>query len=73
MLSEISEHLLYISSNICHSRGSFLSLHRIKTYLRNSTGHCGLSILFMLYVHTSKMDTLDLVTEFVSVNSQRMC
>ena len=51
---------------------SFSSLPRIKTYLRNSMSHCRLNNLFLLYVHSSKTDTLDLETvakEFVSMNT----
>ena len=77
MLSEIDKALkIYFTFPVTSATAerSFSSLRRIKTYLRNSMGHCRLNNLFMLYVHTSKTDTLDLVTvakEFVSVNSRR--
>ena len=53
---------------------SFSSLQRIKTYLRSSMSHCRLNNLFLLYIHSSKTDMLDLETvtqEFVSVNTRR--
>ena len=51
---------------------SFYTLRRIKTFLRSSMTQCRLNYLFMLYVHTSKADALDLVSvarDFVSRNA----
>ena len=54
---------------------SFLSLQRIRTFLRSSMSDCRLNNLFLLHVHTSRTDALDLsvvAKKFVSVNSRRM-
>ena len=77
MLSEIDKVLkIYFTFPVTSATAerSFSSLRGVKTYLRNSMSHCRLNNLFMLYVHSSKTDTLDLVTvakQFVSVNSRR--
>ena len=54
---------------------SFSSLHRIKTYLRSSMSAQRLNNLFILYVHKTLTDSLDLqlvAKEFVSANTRRM-
>lgn len=54
---------------------TFSSLRRIKTFLRSTMSHCRLNNLFLLYIHTSRTDLLDLsaiAKEFVSVNSRRL-
>ena len=77
MLGEIDKVLkIYFTFPVTSATAerSFSSLRRIKTFLRNSMSHCRLNNLFMLYVHSSKTDMLDLVSvakEFVSVNSRR--
>ncbi len=54
---------------------SFSSLRRIKTFLRNTMTHQRLNNLFLLYVHSERTDTLDLIAiakEFVATNNRRM-
>ena len=54
---------------------AFSSLRRIKTYLRSSMTVQRLNNLFMLYVHKTLTDSLDLESvakEFVSTNTRRM-
>ena len=54
---------------------SFSSLRRVKTFLRSSMTQQLLNNLFMLYVHTTYTDSLDLhsvAEEFVSVNTRRL-
>lgn len=78
MLSEIEKVLkIYFTFPVTSatSERSFSSLQRIKTYLRNSMTHSWLNNLFLLHVHQTKTDQLDLVTiakEFVNVNSRRL-
>ena len=77
MLSEIDKVLkIYFAFPVTSATAerSFSYLRRIKTYLRNSMSQCRLNNLFILYVHSSKTDTLDLESvarAFVSVNSRR--
>ena len=57
------------------AKRSFSSLRRIKTFLRGTMTECRLNNLFLLYVHKSMTDALDLsqiAKDFVSVNSRRM-
>ena len=54
---------------------AFSSLRRIKTYVRSSMTAQRLNNLFMLYVHKTLTDSLDLESvakEFVSTNTRRM-
>lgn len=54
---------------------SFSSLRRLKTYLRSRMSDCRLNNLFLMYVHSSRTDALDLneiAREFISINSKRM-
>lgn len=54
---------------------SFSSLRRIKTFLRSSMTAQRLNNLFLLYVHKSFTDSLDLeaiARDFVSVNTRRI-
>ena len=54
---------------------SFSSLHRIKTFLRSTMTHQCLNNLMMLYIHTARTDSLDLVSaarEFVLANIRRL-
>ena len=75
MLCEIDKILkIYLTYSVTSatSKRSFSSL---KTYLRNSMSHSRLNNLFLLYVHSSRTDVLDLVTvarEFTSSNSRRL-
>ena len=55
------------------SERSFSSVWRIKTFLRSSMTRVQLNKFFMLYVHNSVTDKLDLVhvaNQFVSANSR---
>ena len=57
------------------AKRSFSSLRRLKTFPRSQATDCRLNNLFLLYVHTSRTDELDLkeiAKEFVCVNSRRM-
>lgn len=77
MLSEIDKVLkLYFTFPVTSATAerSFSSLRRIKTFLRNSMTQCRLNNLFILYVHTSRTDELNLTeiaSDFVHVNSRR--
>ena len=78
MLTEIHKLLaLYFTFLVTTSTaesGSFSSLRRLKTYLRNMMNPCRLNDLFLLHVHKSRTDALDLVTiakKFISANSRR--
>ena len=77
MLNEVDKLLrIYFTFPVTSATAerSFSSLRRIKTFLRSSMTQCRLNDLFMLYVHTSKADALDLVSvarEFVSRNARR--
>ena len=54
---------------------SFSSLRRIKTFLRSSMTAQRLNNLFLLYIHKSLTDSLDLETvarDFASVNTRRI-
>lgn len=54
---------------------SELTLLTLKTFLRTTMSERRLNNLFVLYVHKSATDTLDLnsiAKEFVSINSKRM-
>lgn len=54
---------------------SFSCLRRIKTFLRSTMTHQRLNNLFLLYVHTSRTDSLDLsavAREFVLANTRRL-
>ena len=78
MLSEVDKLLkLYFTFPVTTATAerSFSSLWRIKTFLRSTMSDCRLNNLFLLYVHTSRTDALDLsviAKDFVSVNSRRM-
>lgn len=79
MLGEVDKLLqLYFTFPVTTATAerSFSSLRRIKTFLRSSMTHCRLNNLFLLYIHTSRTDQLDLsaiAAQFVSVHSRRMC
>ena len=54
---------------------SFSSMRRVKTFLRSTMTQSRLNNLFMLYVHSSRGNDLDLnviAKEFVSVNTRRL-
>ncbi len=54
---------------------SFSSLKRIKTFLRNSMTQSRLNNLFILYIHPTRTEDLDLsqiAKEFISVNTRRL-
>ena len=78
MLGEVDKLLkLYFTFPVTTATAerSFSSLRRIKTFLRSTMSHCRLSNFFLLYIHTSRTDLLDLsaiAKEFVSVNSRRL-
>ena len=78
MLSEVNRLLqLYFTFPVTTATAerSFSSLRRIKTFLRSTMTECRLNNLFLLYVHKSMTDTLDLsqiAKHFISVNSRRM-
>ena len=73
MLCEVNKVLLLYFTFPVTAERSFSSLHRIKTYLRNTMGACKLNNLLLMHVHQHRTDKLDLVTlarEFISVNSR---
>ena len=78
MLSEVNKLLkLYFTFPVTTATAerSFSSLRRIKTFLRSTMSECRLNNLFILYVHKSLTDALDLskiAKDFVSVNYRRM-
>ena len=78
MLNEIDKLLkLYFTFPVTTATAerSFSSLRRIKTFLRSTMSDCRLNNLFLLYIHSSRTDALDLSAvgkKFVSVNSRRM-
>ena len=78
MLLEVDRLLkLYLTFPVTTSTAerSFSSLHRIKTFLRNTMTSCRLKILFLMYVHQDLTDSLDLcqiAKEHVSVNQCRV-
>ena len=78
MLSEVDKLLkLFFTFPVTTATAerSFSSLRRIKTYLRSRMTDCRLNNLFLLYVHVSKTDALDLTSiakQFISVNSRRI-
>lgn len=78
MLSEIDKLVkLYFTFPVTTSTAerSFSSLRRLKTFLRSTMTDCRLNNLFLLYIHPSITDSLDLCTvakEFISVNSRRV-
>ena len=54
---------------------SFSSLRRMKTFLRSTMTECRLNNLFLIYIHkslTDEMDLLKIAKNFVSVNSRRL-
>ena len=54
---------------------SFSSLRRIKTFLRSSMTQQRLNNLLLLYVHSERTESLNLVSvakDFVGANSRRM-
>ena len=77
MLTEIHKLLIsYFTFPVTTSTAerSFSSLRRLKTYLRNMMNPCRLNNVFLLRVHKSRTDALDLVTiakKFISANSRR--
>ena len=78
MLSEVDKLLrAYLTFPVTSATAerSFSSLRRIKTFLRSSMTCQRLNNLFLLYVHTSQTESLDLVCvarEFVSANTRRL-
>ena len=78
MLTEIDKVLkIYFTFPVTSSTAerSFSALRRIKTFLRTSMTNCRLNNLFLLYVHVTKTDSLDLeavARNFVNVNSRRL-
>lgn len=78
MLTEIDKVLkIYFTFPVTSATAerSFSALRRIKTFLRTSMTHCRLNNLFLLYVHVTKTDSLDLkavARDFVNVNSRRL-
>lgn len=78
MLSEVDKVLkIYFTFPVTTATAerSFSSLRRIKTFLRSTMTECRLNNLFLLYVHKSLTDALDLskiAKGFVSVNSRRI-
>ena len=78
MLSEVDKLLKLLFTfpvTTATTERSFSSLRRIKTYLRSRMTDCRLNNLFLLYVHVSKTDALDLTSiakQFISVNSRRI-
>ena len=78
MLSEVNKLVkLYFTFPVttATSERSFSSLRRIKTFLRSSMTECRLNNLFLLYVHKSITDSLDITTiakNFVSANYRRL-
>ena len=78
MLSEVNKLLqAYLTFPVTSATAerSFSSLRRIKTFLRSSMTHQRLNNLFLLYVHTARRDSLDLISvakEFASANSRRL-
>ena len=78
MLNEVDKlvraYLTFPVTSVTAER-SFSSLRRIKTYLRSSMTAKHLNNLFILYVHKTLTDSLDIesvVNEFVSANTWRM-
>ena len=77
MLTEVDKLLvLYFTFPVTTSTAerSFSSLRRLKSYLRNTMNASWLNNLFLLHVHKSRTDALDLVTitkKFVAANSRR--
>ena len=78
MLSEVDKlvqaYLIFPVTSATAER-SFSALRRIKTYLRSSMTAQRLNNLFVLYVHKTLTDSLNLESiarEFISVNSRRM-
>ena len=54
---------------------SFSSLRRLKTFLRSTMTDCRLNNLCLLYIHTSRTDTINLekiAKDFIMVNPRRM-
>ena len=77
MLREVDKLLvLYFTFPVTTSTAerSFSSLRRLKSYLRNTMNASQLNNLFLLHVHKSRTDALDLVTiakKFVAANSRQ--
>ena len=78
LLSEVDKLLkLFLTLPVTSATAerAFLSLRRIKKFLRSTMTHCRLNNLFLLYVHPGVTDMLELIhisKEFVSVNSRTM-
>jgi hypothetical protein len=78
MLGEIDKALkIYLTFPVTTATAerSFSSLRRLKTYLRSTMTPSRLNNLFMLYVHSSSAEELDLkniARDFISVNSRRL-
>ena len=78
MLSEIDKVLrIYFTFPVTSATAeqSFSALCRIKTFLLTTMTHSTLNILFLLYTHIAKTDSLNIqavAQEFVAVNSRRM-
>ena len=54
---------------------SFSSLRRLKTFLRSTMSDCRLNNLFLLYIHTSRTDALNLekvAKDFIAINQRRI-
>ena len=78
MLSEVDKLLrAYLTFPVTSATAerSFSSLCRIKTFLRSSMTQQRLNNLFLLYVHSERTESLNLVSvakDFVGANSRRM-
>lgn len=77
MFSEVDKLLrLYLTIPVTTSTGerSFLSLRRVKTYLRSTVTEERLNNIMLLHTHKEETDTLDLVEVarvFASANERR--
>ena len=75
MLSEVLKLFFTFPVTTATAERSFSSLRRLKTFLRSQMSDCRLNNLFLLYVHNSRTDELDLkeiAKEFVCVNTRRI-
>ncbi|XP_065920227.1 zinc finger MYM-type protein 1-like [Dysidea avara] len=78
MLSELDRLLLlYLTFPVTTATAerSFSSLHRVKSYLRNTLSACKLNNLLLMHVHQNRTDDLDLTKiakAFIELNSRRL-
>jgi len=78
MLTEVHKLLLLyftVPVTTATAERSFSTLRRIKTFLRSTMTECRLNNLFLLHVHKSRTDALDLkviAREFISANHRRI-